>query len=518
MNEFIHAFMLKSTYRTNAILYYIKQIPFLKDILPSNLYASNKIKSFAKILAFIYEVLTLFIWKLLYLLMIIVLPMLLSESLDIDLSMFFHILFFFTFCGAVLNTSLLDASTDRYYAIMIMKMNAKCLALSEFMYFQGKQLLGLFISMYYLSKWFDFSWLACICVPVFVVSCKLIGCALFVKLDAMLKEKVMVSLKVAICGISLALILICPVFDVFVTESVFYVATIIVVLLAIPCLWYIFTYPKYDQLYRKLLRVENVVFDETSFVEEEKQNYHNKITDVSITSNKTGYAYLNDLFIKRHKKLLTRTTNWITLLIVVIEVALGIVIIMDEPTRNAFNQNVIGVLPYFMFVMYLINRGDSITKAMFINCDKAMLHYSFFRKGKTILEMFSLRLKSLVAINIRPAIVLAIGLSLLYALSGGTSQILEYVVIIVTILCLSVFYSVHYLVMYYLLQPFNEQLEMKSPMYQAVMGMTYLVAYMFTIEISSIYFGVIVIGITIVYCIVSLLLVYYFAPKTFRLK
>ena len=72
--------------------------------------------------------------------------------------------------------------------------------------------------------------------------------------------------------------------------------------------------------------------------------------------------------------------------------------------------------------------------------------------------------------------------------------------------------------MYYLLQPFNEQLEMKSPIYQAVMGMTYLVAYMFTIEISSIYFGVIVIGITIVYCIVSLLLVYYFAPKTFRLK
>ena len=171
-----------------------------------------------------------------------------------------------------------------------------------------------------------------------------------------------------------------------------------------------------------------------------------------------------------------------------------------------------------MFVMYLINRGDSITKAMFINCDKAMLHYSFYRKGKTILEMFSLRLKSLVAINIRPAIVLAIGLSLLYALSGGTSQVLEYVVIIVTILCLSVFYSVHYLVMYYLLQPFNEQLEMKSPIYQAVMGMTYLVAYMFTIEISSIYFGVIVIGITIVYCIVSLLLVYYFAPKTFRLK
>ena len=518
MNEFIYAFLLKSTYRTNSLLYNLKKIPFLKDVLPANLYKSNNIKSFAKLLAFIYEVLTLFIWKLLYLLLIIVIPMVLSESLEVDLSMFFHILFFLTFCGAVLNTSLLDVSTDKYYAIMIMKMNARRLALSEFMYFQGKQLLGLFITMYYLSKWFSFSWLACICVPVYVVSCKLIGCALFVKLDAMLKEKVMVGLKLAICGISLALIIICPILDIFITANVFYIATVVVFVIALPCLFYIFNYPKYDQLYKKLLRTENVVFDDQAFVEEEKKTYHDKITDVSITSNKRGYAYFNELFIKRHKKLLTRTTNLITILIIVIEVALGIAIVMHEPTRSTFNQNVIGILPYFMFVMYLINRGDSITKAMFINCDKAMLHYSFYRKGKTILEMFSLRLKSLVAINIRPAIVLAIGLSVLYALSGGTSNGVEYVVIIVTILSLSIFYSVHYLVMYYLLQPFNEQLEMKNPIYQAIMGLTYLVAYMFTMEISSIYFGVVVIGITIVYCIVSLVLVYYFAPKTFRLK
>ena len=68
VSEVTHAAKAENKRQVNSI----KQIPFLKDILPSNLYASNKIKTFAKVLAFIYEVLTLFIWKLLYLMMIII--------------------------------------------------------------------------------------------------------------------------------------------------------------------------------------------------------------------------------------------------------------------------------------------------------------------------------------------------------------------------------------------------------------------------------------------------------------
>ena len=47
-----------------------------------------------------------------------------------------------------------------------------------------------------------------------------------------------------------------------------------------------------------------------------------------------------------------------------------------------------------------------------------------------------------------PATVIAVGLPLLLFLSGGTDQILNYVLLFVSILAMSVFFSVHTLVMY----------------------------------------------------------------------
>lgn len=76
-------------------------------------------------------------------------------------------------------------------------------------------------------------------------------------------------------------------------------------------------------------------------------------------------------------------------------------------------------------------------------------------------------------INAVPAVVIGSGLALTLYTSGGTNHPVNYVILIVSILCMSMFFSVHYLTIYYLLQPYNAGTEIKSGTYRIVMTATY---------------------------------------------
>ena len=92
-------------------------------------------------------------------------------------------------------------------------------------------------------------------------------------------------------------------------------------------------------------------------------------------------------------------------------------------------------------------------------------------------------------------------------------------VIVVSIVAMSIFFSVHYLVMYYLLQPYNASTEMKSSTYKVVQGLTYFVAYIFIgVKIPTLYFGVAMTVFCVGYSLISLVLAYKYAPKTFKLR
>ena len=175
-------------------------------------------------------------------------------------------------------------------------------------------------------------------------------------------------------------------------------------------------------------------------------------------------------------------------------------------------------LGIFVFIMYFVNRGSIVTQAMFYNCDHAMLKYNFYREPDVILGLFKKRLMLTVNINLFPAVTLALGTVILLLVTGGTALI-NYVIIFLFIIILSVFFSVHYLVIYYLLQPYNEKMEMKKVSYTIVSLVTYLVAYTLNdIRMPSLYFSLIGLLFTVGYIVVGLRLVYKKAPKTFKLN
>lgn len=84
---------------------------------------------------------------------------------------------------------------------------------------------------------------------------------------------------------------------------------------------------------------------------------------------------------------------------------------------------------------------------------------------------------------------------------------------------MSIFFSVHYLTLYYLLQPYNIHTQVKSGAYTAVIWITYMVCWLFLqLRLDTLAFGLAATAFCIVYCIAACILVYKLAYKTFRLR
>ena len=142
-----------------------------------------------------------------------------------------------------------------------------------------------------------------------------------------------------------------------------------------------------------------------------------------------------------------------------------------------------------------------------------------YRTPKVILGLFKERLKTLIKVNLLPALVIVTGLPILLLLTGGTDNYLNYVVLFISIIAMSIFFSVHYLVMYYVLQPYNVNTEMKSSTYKVVQTITYFVCYyMIQIKLPTWSFGIAISVFCIFYSIISLFIAYRYAPKTFKLR
>lgn len=65
------SFSLRNTYKVNSILYSLKQIPLIKKSLPASLYGVRGLKVFANVVSVIWEILSAFLGKMLYFLLMI---------------------------------------------------------------------------------------------------------------------------------------------------------------------------------------------------------------------------------------------------------------------------------------------------------------------------------------------------------------------------------------------------------------------------------------------------------------
>ena len=523
LKTFITSFKLQNTYRTNSIIYSIKQLPIIRKILPNSLYQNKGLKIFANIISILWEIVSIFIGKIIYIAAMIFGTMSWYKTNQADT--FIHLFTFLTLAGGVLNTYMLNPTKDKYYAIVLMNMNAREYGLSNYYYQLIKLVIGflpftiLFGMIASVPLWVQ------ILLPFFVVAVKLIVMNYtiykFKKTKKSANENLPTKFVWGFVGICLLLAYGLPFIGITINSSIFLCVSIITILFGIYSLVKIHHFKDYRKMYKQVLTKTNVYMQENvNGTQAIKDNSLKQIElDTKYTSNKTGFAYFHELFVKRHRKILTEAVKKQSVIILVIIVAMIIGITMNETFKTKTNETLLVYLPYFVFIMYCINRSSSVTQAMFMNCDHSMLTYRIYRTPKIILGIFKERLKTLITINLIPAVLIGGGLALLLYLSGGTNNFINYAILFVSIIAMSIFFSVHYLVMYYLLQPYNVSTEMKSSTYRVVQWLTYIVCwYMIQIKMPIFTFGIATIVFCVAYCFISLFLAYKYAPKTFKLR
>ena len=523
-NNFLISLKVKNTYTVNQIIYSFSKLPLIGKLIPTKFYGFKSFKVISFIIFIIRELIKTFGYKLLYIYIFLLLPLTIYKGFDV--SYIIHIYIFLALIGSFSNTEIFNPSKDKYYLIVLMKMRAKDYIIPNFIYFLGSIFIGQLVSLILL--FFNvISWYQALMLVLFTISAKVIAINFY--FYRMKKKNIIInenkpkswSLYFILIISLLSLGYLLPYFNLVIPVNVFYVVFVIILILGIVSLRKVLTYNNYQYLCKELLKHDNIfVTNNSNNTELITKTSREQITlDKGITSDKSGFAYFHDLFVKRHRKLLIDSAKKTTIFILIIGIVLGVLIFFIPTLKTGVNNFALLLLPYMLFIMYFINTGKNITNAMFMNCDHSMLFYRFYREPKIVLSLFKERLKTVIVINLLPTTVLSFVLAILLYLSGGTSNPLNYIIIILSVISMSIFFSIHNLVLYYLLQPYNIGMEMKSTTYTIASLITYWACYYISrIEVSTFIFGIIMIIFVILYSIISLFLIYNYAPKTFKLK
>ena len=463
----------------------------------------------------------MFLFKFLYFLLMVCGAGLLYPDLPSG-PVFVHILLFLTLVGSYMNTSLFNPTRDKYYAMILLRMNARSYTLVNYGYALLKTAVGFLpcTLLFGLDRGVPL-WL-CLLLPFCVAGAKLTVAASslwdYEKNGYVRNENKLQKYAWLLTGVLLGLAYLAPKLG-FVLPLW---ASAVVFLAGIPAglvsLRRVVTFRYYREINQELL--SQVVTQMDAVKKAAKTASEKAISaDTSITSRKKGFEYLNELFIKRHRKILWKSALRIAQVCGVAVCGILLLLFLQPETKGDINEMVMTWLPYFTFIMYLINRGTGFTSALFMNCDHSLLTYSFYKQPNFVLKLFQIRLREIMKINAVPALVIGVGLSLILYVSGGTDNPLNYGVLLVSILAMSLFFSIHYLTIYYLLQPYTAGTEMKSGTYRIVMILTYVACYaLMNLRMPILVFGVACILFCVLYSIVACILVYKFAPQTFRLR
>jgi hypothetical protein len=243
-------------------------------------------------------------------------------------------------------------------------------------------------------------------------------------------------------------------------------------------------------------------------------------------SRLTGWPYLQALFFRRHRRMLYKPVKIVLAVVGGVTVIVGGFLlwfrgIQGAETAEAFSA-VPRCLPYCVFFLYLFDSsilGNRICKAMFYNCDLALLKYGWYRQPDVILKNFVLRFARLCGVNLALSGAVCLMFTILTLCAGGRPDMVEYLVFMLALLCLGVFFAVHSLGMYYLFQPYTSDLQVKNPFFNIINGVVYMLCYA-CIQIRSTpsWFALLVLIVTVLYSAVILLLVWRRAPRSFRVK
>ena len=511
-------YKIDMTYAINSFIYSIKHLPIFKDLFPDNsLYKSKKLKAVIRILGILLSSARVILYKILYFWTIYMIASYLTPK-NITTGIL-HIYFIFTTLGIIINNKILTTNTKKYFSIVLFNMDAKNFMKANFW---SDRIINFILHS--ICLWFLIKSPSIFIFTIFMFLGRFLGERINLLYYKKYKMPIIYNYTIywTVLFLSLGACLL-PLIDTQVSKEVVLVIDMIMIPIAIVCYYGLVKIDNYKLIYKRmntkvaaLNSNQSKDYSRQAIVDIKEKD---KKIDEKKLKGKKGYDLFNTIFFERHKEILLRSAKWLAAISLLIIVVVGILMIASPTLQKSLNNFLLNNIAWFVIIMYFINRGAIITQAMFYNCDHSMLTFNFYRNPKVILNVFKTRLLTVSKVNLIPAVVIAIGLHILLYISGGTTNILDYISIPIFIIVLSIFFSIHYLVIYYLFQPYDKNMKMKSITYSIISAMTYIISYSLTdFRMSTTMFSILAIIATVTYSIIALVLVYKKSPQTFKIK
>lgn len=516
---FRETFKLSNAILVNSIIYRLRKLPLLKYIVPGKLYGNDAVNMVVIIMSCILKIGSKLATQAFCFLFICFLAKLFNEHLSQNMLVIFIA---FTCTFSVVTNSTLQASKDKYYAIQLMRIDGNQYGIMDFTMNALVNVIRCFLVVLVLSIIMGFPIYYSIAFPLFLLSMKTIstiGWLTYYKTHREMQiNKTAFLLPVYILGIILAAA--GTYFQIYMSDMIFIIITMVCLMISYFAYAAIQKTTLFSPYYKKRLTLNMVVFNADEASQIAKKRITKQISyDVHVNSKKKGYELFNELFVQRHKKILMNSALRISVIYSLFLISAITLLYFIPEARKDTALYIQNHLPIFLMIMYFTNRGAKVTMAMFVNCDSSMLTYRFYRQPKSLLRLFTQRLKTMMKVNLVPSFVVSLGLVITLFVCDQQIEPIVYILVFIVINAMSAFFSVHNLILYYLLQPYNINLQAKGYLYNIITSITYIVCYrMVNIQLNLYLFTISVILFCILYILISLFLVYRMAPRTFKLK
>ncbi len=507
-------------FSVNSFIYSLRKLPIFRDLFTDDIYKNKALKKIIGIFGLILSFTRMLVMKglyflVIYLICIYICPTNLVKS-------FIHVFFVFSIIGMFINNKLLIPGRKKYTSIVLFNMDACKYMRAIFWY--NLFLIFIFNTLLFVlfKAYINYSLLDIILLVILTIFTRITGESFNIwfyrKYKYLWHNNTILYFSILIF---LLLVSSLPFFNIFINKNIMFIFLGILLILSIIGLVYLYNVHDYKIIFKHLNTKAMVMSSNGSdYSRQEMLKVRNRDKDIDSgkIKGKKGYDLFNTIFFERHREILYRSAKKYALVISVIVIVLAYFVVTNGDFAKITYSFLDNHLAYFVIIMYFINRGSIITQAMFYNCDHAMLTYNFYREPDVILGLFKKRLMTVVRVNLVPAIVVGLGIDIILYLSGGLFGI-NCITSFLFIIILSVFFSVHHLVLYYLLQPYNKDMQVKKISYSVVSIATYFIAYSIKdLVMSSLLFSIIGIVGTILYIVIAIWLVYKRAPYTFRLN
>ena len=515
----------------NHFLYYLKKFPVIGKRITNDVFRFGKTKVLLRGLIEILKIIFQTGLSAAGMLMFVLLPMIVREEPLTNLSLLMHHFFFayFIFVPILTNTILQSRDLKAYTMVHLLRLEAKKYFLSQLALKLSIKAIRYALLILIGGGFLGLTFQQRMLLLLYVVAMAMVWEGFFLKIyyqwkwDLFQKPVVLFLILVGAMGLSGGL----PYLDIllpFFVDMFAWPFVVSVLGLTVISLLFLVKNEQYDRLAKEIVTREQVfkqvnAIKDARFadvnVEEKKMN----LPKTKGNEELDGYEYFHDLFQKRHQTILLKPLKIRIYIVLGISIAV-IGLLLIHPTAKNYAPDVVKALqPALIFTMYLLNTGERLSRALFFNCDRNMLKEGYYKEPKAILTNFTLRLKMSIKHNFIPAAILSVALIGIGWISGMQEEWYVLALMIGSLFLLALFFSTHYLFLYYMLQPYTVELTSKSPLFSIINFMVYLISYVFLqIRTTSIVFTIGIVAFTLLYVGIALSVTYKFAPKTFRLK